>query len=130
MSSFYGSHSIEGGGGGGTSDYNELINTPITNITGSALTPVSFQTLNYGVYHLSGFYKYTIDGEVYEAEPPILVKVIQDEETHRKVVYYETCKNGKLVDIITRYKEDGTAETTEEGSTVDDPDIPWTDLDN
>ena len=43
MSSFYGSHSIEGGGGGGTSDYNELINTPITNITGSALTPVSFQ---------------------------------------------------------------------------------------
>ena len=128
MSSFYGNHGI-GGGGGGVTDYNQLSNKPITNIEGSNATPVSLNTLEYGTYLLSGYYKYIIDGDVYEADPPIMVKIMKDEVTNRRVVYYETIKNGVLVAVLGNYKDDGTVDVEAHSSTGDDPDIPWTDLD-
>ena len=129
MSSFYGNHGI-GGGGGGVTDYNQLSNKPITNIEGSNATPVSLNTLEYGTYLLSGYYKYTIDGDVYEADPPIMVKIMKDEVTNRRVVYYETTKNGVLIAVLGNYNADGTVDIKEHSSTGDDPDIPWTDLDS
>ena len=60
MGSFYGNYSVGGGGGEGTSNYNELTNKPITNLTGTDSKPIVLGDLFTGEYLIKGTYIYNL----------------------------------------------------------------------
>jgi len=89
MSSFYGPIGIRGSGGSGTTDYNELINTPITNVSG--LSEDLFLNLRYlecGEYSLTGYFKTNALGDTRHAETPISLLVTLDTSTGDKIIQY------------------------------------------
>ena len=71
MTSFYGR--AGGNGGSGTTNYNELANKPIVNLSG--LTAINFSTLTVGLYNIRGNYIYNSeDGDVKTFASPTFVK--------------------------------------------------------
>ena len=60
------------GGSGGTSDYNELINKPITILTGTSDTPITYMDLkNKGLYMLNG--NISLPLGIYAKRRPVIV---------------------------------------------------------
>lgn len=60
--SFFGSCG-RGGGGGGVSNYNELTNKPVQNLTGN---PIVLSTLQTGIYNISGTWTVVEGAEVFD----------------------------------------------------------------
>lgn len=129
MTSFYG----RGGGnsgGSGTSNYNELSNKPITNLTG--LTAINLSTLTIGLYSIRGNYIFNSeDAETKVFPSPTFVKVLLDTKSGDKIVTYDIYENGKHLTYSIDFYSDGTYKvdkytyeiiSTESGSTEDLPD--------
>ena len=91
---FYSGGAIGWGGGSssGTTNYNDMTNTPIKNISGTDAVPINLANLNIGHYNLVGAYKYATNSNTYIADS-IDVKVTTDEVTKQKVVYYNIIKD-------------------------------------
>lgn len=106
MGSFYGNHAGNGGGSGGVSNYNELSNKPITNLSG--LTAINFSTLTVGLYNIRGNYIYNEnDAEVKVFSSPIFVKVLLDSNTGDKIVCFDLHENGKHMTYSIDYSPAG-----------------------
>lgn len=107
MTSFYGRGGGSGTGGSGTSNYNELSNKPITNLTG--LTAINLSTLTLGLYNIRGNYIFNAeDAEVKSFPSPTFVKVLLDTETNDKIVTYDVYVKGKHLTYSIDYYVDGT----------------------
>ena len=107
MGSFYGNVVI-GGGGGGISNYNELTNKPIINLTG--LTAINLSTLNEGLYNVKGNYIYNAaDTKVKTFASPRLLQVLLDDSvTDAKNIVFEYFENGRHFAKIIHCYADGT----------------------
>ena len=106
MSSFYG-HGWSTGGSGGTSDYNDLSNKPITNLTGTETSPVIFSDLGYGNYLIKGFYRYSADDDNRKINS-LSVLITQDDETDEKVAKFEVIENQEIIVVAVFYDNDGS----------------------
>lgn len=108
MSSFYGNYSV-GGGTGGTSDYNQLLNKPFTNLIGDSSSPIIFETLDFGNYMVKGSFIYVAgDPNVKETSYLNYVEILQDSASNKKVAKYETFEDGKYYIYTIYFNEDGT----------------------
>jgi hypothetical protein len=96
------------GASGGTSDYNNLLNTPITNISGSESSPVVLNSLDYGMYLLTGSYKYVPRADIQSIKYKILVTISQDTATALKVASFETYEDGEAYHYSILFYDDGT----------------------
>lgn len=107
MSSFYGNGVIvSGSGGGGTTNYNELDNKPITNLTG--ILPIDFSLLEIGVYNVKGNYKYSSDEETHTWLNSNIVQVFEDTVTGHKILRFDVYENDKRYTQTIIYNEDGS----------------------
>lgn len=66
----------QGGGSGGVSNYNELTNKPVSNITGN---PVIISSLSTGIYNINGTWTLIEGAEVYDTPADDLFYVTNDE---------------------------------------------------
>lgn len=66
----------QGGGSGGVSNYNELTNKPVSNITGS---PVIISSLSTGIYNINGTWTLVEGADVYDTPADDLFYVTNDE---------------------------------------------------
>jgi hypothetical protein len=89
MASFYGTFVGLSGSGDGTSDYNQLLNVPVKNITGTEDVPILLATLEPGSYNLNGPFKCGENTDL-EVAQNTLVKVLIDSETDQKLVKYDS----------------------------------------
>ena len=101
MSSFYGGNSIFGTGK--NTDYNNMANVPISNISGTEQNPIYFEVLDYGHYNLTGSFKILQDGQVFTINTPLDIMITKDAQTGDKIVTYETIESGKLKRTIIDY---------------------------
>lgn len=111
MSSFYGGASIYGGGngsGGGTSDYNDLQNVPVKNLTGTESNPVILDSLQEGNYILTGSYKYITEDTEIQQITKTEITVTTDIITDEKIISYQYISNGKPYLRVITYQEDGS----------------------
>ena len=94
-SSFYGRGGT--GGGGGTSNYDDLRNTPVKNLKGSTQSRyVNLSGLEPGHYSLLGYYKYDASSEMRQAIEPLDLIVYRDEATGRTVAQYFSIEEDKM----------------------------------
>lgn len=108
MSSFYGNHGV-GGGTGGTSDYNQLLNKPFTNLIGGSSSPIIFETLDFGNYMVKGSFIYVAgDTAIKEASYLNYIEILQDSASKKKVAKYETFEDGKYYIYTVYFNGDGT----------------------
>lgn len=109
MGSFYGHSWCTGGseGGGGTTDYNDLSNKPIVNLTGTESSPVTFSDLEYGNYLIKGFYRYSASDESKQSIS-LSVTITQDQESNSKVAKFEVIENQEVIVIAVFYDNDGS----------------------
>lgn len=68
------------GGSGGTSDYNDLENKPITYLTGTDETPIYFNTLETGIYIFNGVTQPYKDADITGNAVNVFVQVLKLEE--------------------------------------------------
>lgn len=101
-----------GGGGGGVSDYDQLTNRPVTNITGSGIVINSLST---GVYNIRGTWKMTSDDEEHETGEDDLFYVLNTEEESKMtwitaggIKTFSVESGGTAEDVVT-----GNVATTE-----------------
>lgn len=94
MGSFYGNYSVSGDGGGGTSNYNDLTNKPITNLTGTDSKPIVLGDLFTGEYLIKGTYIYNKSDENKKETLLLHVSVSLDEVTKERVCKFEKCEDG------------------------------------
>ena len=102
MGSFYGNGWSTGNSEGGTTNYDDLSNKPIVNLTGTENSPINFSDLEYGNYLIKGFYKYSVIDENRQFLSPIMVSVVMDNHTEEKACKYEIVENQDFL-IITVY---------------------------
>lgn len=105
MSSFYGVGVIADEGRG-TTNYNELDNRPIINLTG--VLPVDFSSLDVGVYHVTGNYKYGADDVTKTWNTPNMVYIFKDTVTGKKVLRFDVYEDGARYTLTLVYEDDGT----------------------
>lgn len=105
MSSFYGIGVIADESGG-TTNYNELENRPITNLTG--ILPVDFSSLDVGVYNVTGNYKYSAEDDTHTWSEPNMVYIFKDTVTGKKVLRFDVYEDGARYTITLVYDEDST----------------------
>ena len=126
--SFYGSFRAGGGsgGGGGTTDYDKLYNKPIATAKGTQDAPIQLQTLPYGVYSLSGYYKEDAEGQVMTVidRAPRTLTVTKDTETNQKVIFYSQVKDNTPMIVLLTYSDDDKA--TKEEISCNQANIEWT----
>jgi hypothetical protein len=83
------------GGSGGTTDYNKLLNIPITNLTGTEDNPIILSGLNYGNYLITGYYQYTSRTDIRLVDYKMLVEILQDLVSLRKVAKFQVYEDSK-----------------------------------
>ena len=93
MGSFYGNYSVGGGGGEGTSNYNELTNKPITNLTGTDSKPIVLGDLFTGEYLIKGTYIYNLSDKNKKETLLLHVNISLDEVTRERICNFEKCEN-------------------------------------
>ena len=93
-----------GGGGTGVSDYNQLQNRPVVNVTGSDIV---ISVLSTGVYNIDGTWKMTPDDQERATGKDDLFYVFNDESGTRltwvsagKIVTYNVPQGGTADDIV------------------------------
>ena len=116
MVSFYGNAGGEGGGSGGTTNYNDLTNKPFINSVGTSANPTIIQNLSSGRYLISGYFKHGTDEPDDIAVPAgtkaeVIVGV--DTVTGYKVAEYNTIENGDIIVNKILYKADGSLDKVE-----------------
>ena len=96
--------SSNGGGGGGVSDYDELTNRPVTNISGSGIV---INSLTSGVYNIRGTWKMTSDDVERETGEDDLFYVLNTEDeskltwiTAGKIETFSVVAGGTAEDIV------------------------------
>lgn len=116
MVSFYGNVGGEGGGSGGTTNYNDLINKPFINSVGTTSSPIVIQSLESGRYLISGYFKHGIS-QTENVEVPAGTKaeiiVGVDTVTGYKVAEYNTFQNGEIIINKILYDENGDLDKIE-----------------
>ena len=109
MSSFYGNHSVWGGGSGGTTNYNDLINKPVINKTGTESSPIILNALGYGEYIITGNFVYTNkDNTLKGGSFPTYISILQDGITLKKIAKYETFEDGIYYINTVSFNDDET----------------------
>lgn len=97
------------GGSGGTTNYNKLLNTPITNIVGTTDEPIVLNTLDYGNYMLSGSFIYTSqDTDIKTINYKSIVQIYQDSVSSRKVAKFENFEDSKFYIYNIYFNDDET----------------------
>lgn len=93
-----------GGGGTGVSDYNQLQNRPVVNVTGSDIV---ISALSTGVYNIDGTWKMTPDDQERSTGKDDLFYVFNDENGTRltwvsagKIITYNVPQGGTAEDIV------------------------------
>lgn len=109
--SFYGGGCVVVNGNGGSLNYNDLMNVPIINLTGTSIQPVVFSELAFGNYIVTGYRKYNQNDIVYLEATPTYVQVFEDDVTLKKVVRTEIFENGEYYMVALIYEDDGTYST-------------------
>lgn len=110
--SFYGGgYIVVNGGSEGSSNYNDLVNIPIVNLTGTSMQPVIFSELTFGNYIVTGYRRYNQNDIVYLEATPTYVQVFEDDVTLKKVVRTEIFENGEYYMVALIYEDDGTYST-------------------
>ena len=109
--SFYGGGCVIVNGSGGSSNYNDLMNVPIVNLTGTSMQPVIFSELAFGNYIVTGYRQYNQNDIVYLEATPTYVQVFEDDVTLKKVVRTEIFENGEYYMVALIYEDDGTYST-------------------
>lgn len=116
MVSFYGNAGGEGGGSGGTTNYNDLINKPFINSVGTTSSPIVIQSLESGRYLISGYFKHgTSQTENVEVPAGTKAEVIVgiDTVTGYKVAEYNTFQNGEIIINKILYNQSGALDKIE-----------------
>jgi hypothetical protein len=108
MSSFYGNYGGTSGGAGGTSDYNDLLNRPFTNIVGTSTSPINLSNLDYGNYIIKGSYIYCDKDTDVKTVKQNYVEIFQDTVSLRKVAKFETVEDGASYVYLIFFNDDGT----------------------
>jgi hypothetical protein len=109
MSSFYGSYCGTSGSANGTSDYNDLLNKPFTNIVGTLSSPIVLNNLDYGNYMLKGSFIYTSkDKDIKSVSYQNYIEIVQDAVSLKKVAKYETFEDGKFYIYSIYFNDDNT----------------------
>ena len=103
MGSFYGNGGWTGGEGSGTTNYNDLSNRPIVNLTGTESSPIVLHMLEYGIYLIKGFYHYNASDELKQFTSPINMQIFEDVATQQKVAKFEIIENQELIIITVFY---------------------------
>ena len=106
MSSFYGNSGYNSGGSGVT-DYNELSNKPIINRVGTQENPIVFSGLGYGEYCITGYYKQDDLDDLHNTENAVQVAILKDQQTHFKVIKYQTVELGVIFVHTIAYGSNG-----------------------
>lgn len=109
--SFYGGGCVVVNGGGGSSNYNDSMNVPIVNLTGTSMQPVVFSELAFGNYIVAGYRRYNQNDTVYLETTPTYVQVFEDDVTLKKIVRTEIFENGEYYMVALIYEDDGTYST-------------------
>lgn len=109
MGSFYGNGGwTSQGGGSGTTNYDDLSNKPIVNLTGTESSPIVLHELEYGIYLIKGSYRYTQDDEIKQSVSPLSLQVFEDVASGEKAAKYEIFENQEFLIITVFYSNDGT----------------------
>ena len=106
MGSFYGNGGCVNEGGSGNSDYNQLQNTPIKNLTGTEGSPINFTNLSFGEYKITGYYIYNLNSEKFNTKS-LYISVFEDIETKKKIIKFEEFENSQFYIITLTYEENG-----------------------
>ena len=109
--SFYGGGCVVVNGDGGSSNYNDLINVPVVNLTGTSMQPVVFSELAFGNYIVNGYRRYNQNDTVYLETTPTYVQVFEDDVTLKKIVRTEIFENREYYMVALIYEDDGTYST-------------------
>ena len=99
MGSFYGNY----GGSGGTTNYNELENKPIINLTGLPNNPIDLSKLQPGEYILKGYYKYNNIDEDIKFNRTLKFSVVEDPISEQKNIFFTTTENNKYTTYLITY---------------------------
>lgn len=91
-----------------TIDYNDLLNTPITNANGTEDSPIVLNTLDYGNYILTGNYQYTSIADIQTTDVPVLVQITQDAITSEKIATFEVYEDGEACRYSITFYDDDT----------------------
>lgn len=96
-------------GGGGTTNYNDLINKPVINKTGTESSPIILNTLGYGEYIITGNFVYTNkDNTLKGGSFPTYISILQDGITLKKIAKYETFEDGIYYINTVSFNDDET----------------------
>lgn len=106
MSSFYGNGGCVTDIGGSSSDYNQLQNTPIKNLTGTEGSPINFASLSFGEYKITGYYIYNLNSEKFNTKS-LFISIFEDKETKKKIIKFEEFENSQFYIITLTYEDNG-----------------------
>lgn len=107
MSSFYGMRG-NGSSGGSSSDYNKILNTPITNVGTNTLGNFTvLSSLEEKHYNVIGYYKIDSNDSVHNAKTPLDVLIYKDSNTDNKVIQFFTSEDGIIYLNTFVYDENG-----------------------
>lgn len=107
MGSFYGNGSwTSSSGGSGTTNYNDLTNQPIINLTGTESSPIALNELDYGIYLIKGLYRYNATDEIKQSSSPLSVQIFEDIATGNKAAKFEVIENKEVIIITVYYSDD------------------------
>lgn len=96
-------------GGGGTTNYNDLINKPVINKTGTESSPIILNTLGYGEYIITGNFVYTNEDNTLKGGSfPTYISILQDGITLKKIAKYETFEDGIYYINTVSFNDDKT----------------------
>lgn len=96
-------------GGGGTTNYNDLINKPVINKTGTESSPIILNTLGYGEYIITGNFVYTNEDNTLKGGSfPTYISILQDGITLKKIAKYETFEDGIYYINTVSFNDDET----------------------
>ena len=110
MGSFYGPAQLGQNASntpGGVTNYNDLFNKPIQNMTGIDGNPIVISDLVLGNYILRGKYQINPSGDIIHTDDAKILTIYEDETTHQKVAKFESFNNGKYIVTSILYEEDG-----------------------
>lgn len=96
-------------GGGDTTNYNDLINKPVINKTGTESSPIILNTLGYGEYIITGNFVYTNEDNTLKGGSfPTYISILQDGITLKKIAKYETFEDGIYYINTVSFNDDET----------------------
>lgn len=107
MGSFYGMGG-SGSSGGSNSNYDKMLNTPITNVGTKTLGNFTIlSSLEEKHYNVIGYYKIDSNDSIHNAKTPLDVLIYKDSNTDNKVIQFFTSEDGTIYLNTFVYNENG-----------------------